>query len=331
MLARPSIRALYSADDNAASQSLRRDLILLTGASERQHRQQARGTASTPGSPGAHPPLVRYTPATERYALTYATGPLRFSPEALEALCMLANALHGGQRLPWGTALFSQLRDALAPDQQAQLEAALQGQPYHPAAPTITLDLPDVEEQDLAALRLLMRAIRQRQTISFDYQRRHLNASTAHRGDEVLEVWFDSHIYIDVWCDAAQHVLHLRLDRMVPGSLRIYPRTATPRQRRGERIRYWLSPEIAQGGVSVRLEAQEVRHQADGSAIVSGIARSRFWARRLLLSYGSNARALHPPTLVEEMRHITQEMAQIYQDAEKDWEADSPLGKGRVL
>jgi predicted DNA-binding transcriptional regulator YafY len=233
---------------------------------------------------------------------------------------MLARALHGGQRLPWGTALLTQLRDALAPDQQAPLELALQGQPSTSSTPTIHLDLPEVEADDLAALRLLMRAIRQHQTISFEYQPSRKSTPTPHRGDEVLEVWFDAHAYVAIWCEQAQRELDLRLDRIVPDSLGIYPRTATPRQRRGERIRYWLAPEIAQGGVSVRLEAQEVRHQADGSAIVSGIARSRFWARRLLLSYGSNARALYPPTLVNEMRQVAQEMARLYEDTEREWE-----------
>lgn len=129
-----------------------------------------------------------------------------------------------------------------------------------------------------------------------------------------------AHAYVAVWCEEAQRELDLRLDRIVPGSVRLHPRSATRRQRRGERIRYWLAPEIAQGGVSARLEKQEVRHQEDGSAIVSGIARSRFWARRLLLSYGSNARALYPPTLVAEMRQVAQEMARLYEDTGRKWE-----------
>jgi predicted DNA-binding transcriptional regulator YafY len=144
----------------------------------------------------------------------------------------------------------------------------------------------------------------------------------AHQSDEALEIWIGAHIYVAVWCEDAGRELDLRLDRIVPGSISQHPRSATRRQRRGERIRYWLAPEIAQGGVSVRLEKQEVRYQADGSAVVSGIARSRFWARKLLLGYGSNARALAPPALVEEMRRTAEEMLRLYEDTERAWEIE---------
>jgi predicted DNA-binding transcriptional regulator YafY len=322
LLARPSIRALYSVGSGAASQALRRDLILLTGAPERRLRQQAGAAQPAPLPPEVHPPLVEYIPKTQRYVLSQATGPLRLSPEALEALCILAGALRGGKTLPGGADLFAQLQDALVSDQQAALVQALQGQAHDQAAPALHLDLPDLEEESLDTLRRLTRAIRRRQTIDFDYQRRPTSPPTPHRGDEALEIWIGAHIYVGVWCEEARRELDLRLDRFVPGSISQHPRSATRRQRRGERIRYWLAPEIAQGGVSARLEKQEVQHQADGSAIVSGISRSRFWAKKLLLAYGSNARALSPPPLVEEMRRTAEEMLRLYEDNGRQWEIE---------
>ncbi len=328
LLARPALHTLYTSGRtaSASSQALRRDLILLSGASPRQHQTSQRTQATT--APNGTAALVRYDAAMQRYALAVAAAPLHLTTDALQALCILADALRGGKTLPGGADLFAQLRDTLAPDQQAILTQALQGRPHDQATPTLQLDLPALEEENLDTLRHLTRAIRQRQTIDFDYQPRQNSASTRHRGDEPLEIWMSAHAYVAVWCEEAQRELDLRLDRIVPGSVRLHPRSATRRQRRGERIRYWLAPEIAQGGVSARLEKQEVRHQEDGSAIVSGIARSRFWARRLLLSYGSNARALYPPTLVAEMRQVAQEMARLYEDTGRKWEIGEKAEKG---
>lgn len=328
MLARPALQTLYSPGrtPSAAGQALRRDLIRLTGESPRSRPRRL--TRAVPSEPREAQPLLRYDPATRRYAGAVPTGPLRLTAEALEALCMLASALRGGKALPGGADLFNQLRAALAPDQQTSLLLALEGLLPDQARPMLHLDLPDLEQESLDTLSRLTHAIRRRQTIDFDYQRRQNSTTTPHRGDEALEIWIGAHMYVSVWCEDAQRELDLRLDRIVPGSLSMHPRSATRRQLRGERIRYWLAPEIAQGGVSVRLEKQEVHHQADGSAIVSGIARSRFWARRLLLSYGSNARALLPSTLVEDLRHTAEEMAQLYQDTQKQWELDPPQTTG---
>ncbi len=331
MLAQPALQALYSPGrtPSAAGQALRRDLLRLAGEPPRSRPHPL--TRAAPSEPHEAQPLLRYDPATRRYACAVLTGPLRLTAEALEALCMLASALHGGKTLPGGAALFNQLRAALPPDQQTSLMLALEGPLPDQARPTLYLDLPYLEEESLDTLRQLTHAIRRRQTIDFDYQRRHNSATTPHRGDEALEIWIGAHMYVSVWCEEAQRELDLRLDRIVPGSLRLHPRSARQRQRRGERIRYWLAPEIALGGVSVRLEKQEVHHQADGSAIVSGIARSRFWARRLLLSYGSNARALWPSTLVEDLRRTAEEMTQLYQDTQKQWKLDPLQTRGEQL
>lgn len=328
MLARPALQVLYTPGrtSSAASQALRRDLILLTGNSTRSRPRLF--TRAALSEPHEVQPLLRYDPVTRRYACAVPTEPLRLTAEALEALCMLASALHSGRTLPGGAELFNQLRAALPPDQQTSLLLALEGLLSDQARPTLHLDLPDLEEESLDTLRRLTHAIRRRQTIDFDYLRRQSSAPTSHRGDEALEIWIGTHMYVSVWCEVAQSELDLRLDRIVPGSLHMHPRSATRRQRRGERIRYWLAPEIAQGGVSVRLEKQEVHHQTDGSAIVSGIARSRFWARRLLLSYGSNARALWPSTLVEDLRRTSEEMAQRYQDIQQQWELDPLESRG---
>ncbi len=87
---------------------------------------------------------------------------------------------------------------------------------------------------------------------------------------------------------------------------------ARGRRRRDERVRYRLSAEVARGEVTKRLEEQAEEWQPDGSVIVSGRARSRFWVRQLLLKYGAGAHALEPPALVEALHREAERMATIY-------------------
>lgn len=54
----------------------------------------------------------------------------------------------------------------------------------------------------------------------------------------------------------------------------------------------------------------------NAGAEVEGYAKSIWWARRLLLGYGSQVRALAPPELVQAMREETRAMSRLY-DEEK--------------
>ena len=88
------------------------------------------------------------------------------------------------------------------------------------------------------------------------------------------------------------------------------------RQRPGVKIRYWVSPMLARhGSLSVRLREQQVTMlENDQGAIVEGFAKSIWWARRLLLGYGEQVRALGPEKLVEAMRENVGVMYRLYEE-----------------
>ena len=52
----------------------------------------------------------------------------------------------------------------------------------------------------------------------------------------------------------------------------------------------------------------------DQGAIVEGYAKSVWWARRLLLGYGEQVKALEPEKLVLAMRESVQAMNRLYEE-----------------
>ena len=128
----------------------------------------------------------------------------------------------------------------------------------------------------------------------------------------------DGHWYFTGFVFESNTFLDFRVDRMRPGSLhkeheRFHPGS---RQRPGVRIRYWVSPMLARhGSLSVRLRDQQVTMlEGDQGAIVEGIAKSVWWARRLLLGYGEQVEALEPEKLVEAMRETAGAMHGLYEE-----------------
>jgi predicted DNA-binding transcriptional regulator YafY len=69
--------------------------------------------------------------------------------------------------------------------------------------------------------------------------------------------------------------------------------------------------------LSVRLREQKVTMlENDQGAIIEGLANSVWWARRLLLGYGEQVRALEPEELVRMMRESTRAMNRLYEEEE---------------
>ena len=128
----------------------------------------------------------------------------------------------------------------------------------------------------------------------------------------------DGHWYFTGFVFESNTFLDFRVDRMRPGSLHKKHEHFHPgsRQRPGVRIRYWVSPMLARhGSLSVRLRDQQVTMlEGDQGAIVEGIAKSVWWARRLLLGYGEQVKALEPEKLVEAMRETAGAMHGLYEE-----------------
>jgi predicted DNA-binding transcriptional regulator YafY len=319
LLALPELRALYNPAPSAAEQALRRDLIVLTGQSLREQRRTTgatEGADATDVEPEQATALARFDPATGRYHLSQPMRSLRLSAEMLETLCVVARALRGGAALPGGRELFVRLAEALGDDQRERLDLAIAGEsPARTMGITLELGLRESIGELDRVMSLLWRAWRERRTVKFSYRAR--DKVTEHYNDEVQEIWLGEHAYTGLWCEDANDSIELRLDRIIPETLAFAPTMARGRMRRGVAIRYRLDAGIARGSVTQRLEGQTVEWQEDDAAIISGRARSLFWARKLLLGYGAGAQALEPPRLVAEMGREAERMARMYAPPEE--------------
>src|SRR5262249_44641784 len=145
--------------------------------------------------------LAHYDNATKRYSLVKPMGQLHLDADALEAFCQLVQALDGGCKLPGGQELFSRIRAAISEEQHATVEAALLTDKQTWQGITFDLGVPSLNDETSKTLHILLRAMRERQTIAYSYQPKILGTSaTEHSGDEVLEVRMDSsHYYVAVW------------------------------------------------------------------------------------------------------------------------------------
>lgn len=160
--------------------------------------------------------------------------------------------------------------------------------------------------------------------ISFAYtplQRNWDEEPVWHRHVEPYELEYrDGHWYFTAYVFEMNKFIDYRVDRIHPASLKpdhdhFYP---GGRRRPGVKIRYWVAPEMARHGtLSTRLWEQKVTLVDGGQgAIVEGYARSVWWARRLLLGYGEQVKALEPDELVQVMRKTTQSMGRLYEEEE---------------
>jgi hypothetical protein len=131
----------------------------------------------------------------------------------------------------------------------------------------------------------------------------------------------DGHWYFTAFVFEENTFLDYRVDRIRPGSIhRAENEHFTPGLRKGPgvKIRYWVSPMLARhGSLSTRLREQQVTLlENDQGAIAEGYARSPWWARRLLLGYGKQVKALGPVELMEMMRKEAMAMSKLYEEEE---------------
>ena len=131
----------------------------------------------------------------------------------------------------------------------------------------------------------------------------------------------DGHWYFTAYLFDLNNFVDYRVDRIRPGSVVPSKDLFLPgnRQRRGVKIRYWVSPMLARhSSRSARLREQKVEmRENDQGAIVEGYAKSVWWARRLLLGYGEQVKALEPEELVRMMRETVKAMNGLYEEEGK--------------
>jgi predicted DNA-binding transcriptional regulator YafY len=131
----------------------------------------------------------------------------------------------------------------------------------------------------------------------------------------------DGHWYFTAYLFDLNNFVDYRVDRIRPGSVVPSKDLFLPgnRQRPGVKIRYWVSPMLARhSSLSARLREQKVEMlENEQGARVEGYAKSVWWARRLLLGYGEQVKALEPEELVRMMRETVKAMSRLYEEEGK--------------
>ena len=295
LLDQTHLAAWYNSNPSALYQAFSDDVRELAGQSLSQMRAQH-----------IPPPeaLIRLDPTTKHFHLAHPLHVLPLSGPAAAAFQAMLVVLQDGAALPGGKELCERLLALVPPDQRQALMA--------PSSLHMDVRLAILTAHSKHVAEILLRAHDGRRTIEFEYLRPLGSIPTRHAGDEVIGIFIGQHPYVTVWCPHAQHELDLRLERFVAGSLRLLPNTVNPRVRQGVAVRYILAPRLAESATTIHLEDQHALYQEDGSVIVSGSARSIFWARRLLLGYGEHAHALAPPQLIAEIQQTIAAMAAVY-------------------
>jgi hypothetical protein len=159
--------------------------------------------------------------------------------------------------------------------------------------------------------------------ISFAYTPLGQTAPVQHTHIEPYELEYrDGHWYFTAYLPEQGNFIDYRVDRIQLASLRVADSDnhfmPGNRLRRGVRIRYWVSPMLARhGSLSARLREQQIiMLDEDRGAIVEGYAKSIWWARRLLLGYGAQVKALEPEDLVRTMQKEVEMMSKLYEEEE---------------
>ncbi len=158
------------------------------------------------------------------------------------------------------------------------------------------------------------RAYQQKRQLEFAYH----SAGTDCLKRHVVEVHNnvesrEGHLYLDAFSVQCGEFRTFRVDRIVPGSLRLLPRRTTARTRRWVEIRYKLSPEaVSDEGATHYFRRHQERRLANGWVEVTGEAPNVFTAAHILLHYGDSCIVQAPTELVEQISNLAAGMLKHY-------------------
>lgn len=248
------------------------------------------------------------------YHLIRPPFPLPLSPEDLQALALV--------------------REAFPPTapHAAEVEALLQRLEFYlddKARETLRRSLPisfaTAPAEDLSPLagdiRLLEKAIRQHQPVEFHYYSPEQQTRKRHWNIEPLDlVVREEHLYLEAYHAYFQNFTRFRVDRIEPGSVRLFPTVLPPGKRHGREytLRFRLTPERARFGVTERFPEQQAEVQPDGSVLVTARITNTFEAVRTLLRYADGVECLEPPQVRDEIRRVVRELGKIYKVVAED-------------
>lgn len=221
--------------------------------------------------------------------------------------------------------LLGRLRFYLAPERRLKLE-------QHRIALVVDLGQRD---EDIIAPEVeagLTRALASRRRVEFDYLSPQYEDGQPRR--HVVDIfeppYFDTirgHYYLRGWCDyiatatgstGVGGYIDYRLGRIRNLQLLSQKLPPSPPLTKQYTVTYWLAPEIARSGVSLRrrITIKRTEPQADQSMIVYGTTENIFWAVQELMHYRHNCRVLGGPEMLKEMQGTVQKMAQLYAERE---------------
>jgi len=182
----------------------------------------------------------------------------------------------------------------------------------------LTIKFETDAEQSLATTtqRQIEDAIRRHQRIRFQNKPSDRPRIITHPDDEPIELFFDDgHYYMRTYCYKMGRIFKFRLDMIVPNSIEILPKRAEGRWKpQMFPFQYWLSPKIAERGISPRFPDMdfETDKSARGGVIITAQAYNEFEAIQGVLRYGEQAEILGPDTLRAKMWRVVEQMAGLY-------------------
>ncbi len=250
-----------------------------------------------------------YNAAEKAYALAVSRLEADWSESEIAALAALrASFVEGAPYADTLQALLSRIAGGL---NERQRKA-------YARKPSLTIKFAATGEQFSAAAtrEKIADALRRHQRIRFRYTPSDRPRVIYHPDDEPIQMVFDDgHYYLWAYCYKMSRIYKFRADMVVPDSVEILPKRAEGRWKpQLVYFQYWLSPKIAERGISPRFPEMDydVEKGGRGGVIVSAGAYSEFDAIQGILRYGEQAEILSPDSLRAKMRRVVEQMAGLY-------------------
>jgi predicted DNA-binding transcriptional regulator YafY len=178
---------------------------------------------------------------------------------------------------------------------------------------------------DETVLETVKRAITQRRELIFSYLSLFDHDQPRQHRVAPYGIFFrpEGHGYLDAMLIEAsppgqepRHAaINYRLDRILPGSVKILPQVLPPQRIAPPtyRIRYRLLPQVARRrDVAAYFPETEIIYHDDGSATVTATVTNLWQARQILLRYGTACIVEEPVELVSLFRQTAQGLAELY-------------------
>ncbi len=269
---------------------------------------------------------IRYDKTAKGYIIEDRERPLiNLSDSHLETLATLADTYQPNTpHAPGIHQLIDQLTDWLPPERQKRVKR-LSGQ-----QPTPDLRLRDSEEISSDVWKAVLEAWQAKQEIQFDYlSSQHEDGIRRQHHIQPWDLYFSNrgHWHLRGYClfnDGPnghwepRDYINYRVSRIVPESVEILPRKLPGIRPFGKprSVVFELAPAIARFGVSQRpelIDGLAVMEMDEGWVRVEGKTHDIFQLARNLLYYGRNCRVLGGRELLQEIRKLTSDLAEIYQ------------------